>query len=162
MLWFPTAVHAGDIPDASAPELKAKFHRRMYVTGRVEDVRVPRKDALAVRVRVNEREVLLWRFGATVVATRVSCPHQGADLALGDIEEIHTGFAAGALCVRCPAHKWTFAVSGNEHVAGRCLSHPDAQVGVLDTFPVRVEAESGLVSVGFDALAPSVFAPPDF
>jgi len=52
------------------------------------------------RMRLFEREVVLWRDGAGVARCFAAhCPHQGANLGLGDVVD-------GEL--RCPFHHWRF------------------------------------------------------
>ena len=56
-----------------------------------------------VRTSLGARTLAIFARGDALFATDADCPHQGAPLELGEIEE--TG---GALCVSCPRHGWCF------------------------------------------------------
>jgi nitrite reductase/ring-hydroxylating ferredoxin subunit len=62
----------------------------------------------SVRVILGQRTLAIYsevsETGAeTLYAIDADCPHQGAALEAGDIEEVN-----GAACVVCPRHGWCF------------------------------------------------------
>ena len=57
-------------------------------------------------VEVNGRQVAVFRHGESLLATEAVCPHAGGPLHLGDIEVLPDR----SLCLRCPWHRWTFAL----------------------------------------------------
>ena len=57
-------------------------------------------------VEVNGRQVAVFRHGEALLATEARCPHAGGPLHLGDIEVLPDR----SLCLRCPWHRWRFAL----------------------------------------------------
>lgn len=78
-------------------------------------------DQRGISVRVRGRVVALFRAGDEIFALDGSCPHRGAPLGAGTIEN-------GA--VFCPMHAWSFDLR-----TGACRDNPDKPVR---SFPVRV------------------------
>ena len=74
-------------------------------------------------VTVNDKRYALYNVDGAIHATSGRCPHAGAPLAQGFLED-------GA--ITCPLHMWGFDVR-----TGECLTDPDW--ASLPTFPVRVE-----------------------
>ena len=80
------------------------------------------------------RRVALFSHAGAWYAIDAVCPHQGADLALGEIEELSDG-----PCVSCPRHGWTFDLA-----TGFCEDLGDV---ALRAYEVR-ELHSGHLCVG--------------
>jgi len=81
-------------------------------------------------------ELILIKMGSEFCAMERWCPHAGADLAEGDIEDFGEG--VGKL-VACPAHMFTFSMD-----TGKCVTAPSCPRSKV--FPVEVI--SGSVYVG--------------
>ena len=77
-------------------------------------------------VRLGDRFIALFRDGDRIVALNDACPHAGASLGTGWIED-------GA--VVCPLHRWRFSLTD-----GRCLGGGDEGVS-----RVPVEVREGWV-----------------
>ena len=78
---------------------------------------------------LNQRFVLYRNSQKQVVALKDQCPHRGAALSLGWVEDG---------CIRCPYHGWQFQADG------RCIDIPANQPGVpipkkafVETYPVQ-------------------------
>ena len=100
-------------------------------------------------MRLNGRDIVLFRRKDTAFAFDSRCPHAGGAIELGDMEDID-----GTSCVTCPVHGFHFdAVSGVSVV-------PEGTYR-LGTYPTRIEAD-GTVSVGFEGIDDSVFLDEDF
>ena len=56
-----------------------------------------------MRVLVGVRNIAIFAVGIEMFAIDADCPHQGASLETGDIED-----SGGATCVSCPRHGWCF------------------------------------------------------
>eukprot|EP00043_Microstomoeca_roanoka_P017473 m.182394 g.182394 ORF g.182394 m.182394 type:complete len:136 (+) comp16640_c3_seq4:3164-3571(+) len=68
-----------------------------------------------MKVRIKERDVVVFRDGKTAIALDARCYHAGGPLHMGDIEDV-----AGEKCVRCPWHHYKFSInSGNCMGIGR-------------------------------------------
>lgn len=109
-------------------------------------------------IQIHGQEVALFRFGERVHAVQAACPHQGANLAdgeIGDLEDIVEGHRC---YVTCPVHKFQFDLSTGAVLQGRGC-------GPLPVFAARVsrceagDASQGMVEVGFVSLGASFFAP---
>lgn len=66
----------------------------------------------AKKISVNGKTIALFKYNKNIYAIQNSCPHQGADLADGYVQD---GQAV------CPLHRWMFnlqsgAFSGNESI----------------------------------------------
>jgi nitrite reductase/ring-hydroxylating ferredoxin subunit len=79
-------------------------------------------------VCVGERELALFAVGGTYYAIDADCPHQGAGLEDGDVEELGSGGA----CVACPRHGWCFELH-----TGFCEDLDDYAVGVYRVRELR-------------------------
>jgi nitrite reductase/ring-hydroxylating ferredoxin subunit len=82
-------------------------------------------------VRVAGRSLVLFRTGDGLVAVDAECPHEGASLAEGSLDDG---------CVVCPWHQYRFELS-----SGRCLTDPALS---LKTYPATVE--NGEVRIELD------------
>ena len=123
-----------------------------------------------VPVRVNESDIALFRLelkggmGSKLFATQLTCPHMGGDLTEGskilvtDVED---------LIIECPLHHYRFDMrSGRLASTGTPLTGNSNEgggggkkVGPLQTYPVRVNKETELIEIGFEALNPMMFSP---
>lgn len=81
-------------------------------------------------VEVRSRRFALWNVDGTFHAIDDTCPHRGAPLGAGVLENGR---------VYCPLHGWAFDVTN-----GACLSNPSRPVA---SYPVRVE--NGQVFIAF-------------
>ena len=72
-------------------------------------------------VNVRGREFALYNLDGTFLALDDACPHTGASLGAGTLEDG---------CVYCPLHGWMFDAR-----TGACLNNPDRPVR---TYPTRV------------------------
>lgn len=103
---------------------------------------VPGAPAIA---RIGGREIGVLRDPRTnaLVAVRNRCPHSGARLCLGTIQQRIEGDPGGSYrtvdrtVVVCPWHGWEFDVS-----TGQCPEDDSMRVAV---YPVRIEAGRVLV-----------------
>ena len=76
-----------------------------------------------LRVTIGDRSVAVFLHGGLFYAIDADCPHQGAGLELGEIED-----APGAgPCVSCPRHGWCF-----ELATGYCEDIVDYAVRIYD------------------------------
>ncbi|KAJ7384420.1 hypothetical protein OS493_021832 [Desmophyllum pertusum] len=98
-------------------------------------------------VTVNNQKVALFKYKGTVYAVDEMCPHMGAPLHLGDIEELGQ---AALPCIVCPWHSWKYCLQ-----TGR-LKVPRKKDITLGTYPVRV-SEKGELFVGFGSLSADYF-----
>jgi len=120
-----------------------------------------------VPVRVNESDIALFRLelkggmGSKLFATQLTCPHMGGNLTEGskilvtDVED---------LIIECPLHHYRFDIrNGRLASAGTppvgYSNEKSQQVGPLQTYPVRVNVETELIEIGFEALNPMMFSP---
>jgi len=65
-----------------------------------------------IKIKVNGKNIALFKYKNNIYAIRNSCPHQGAGLADGHINDSK---------VVCPLHRWQFdletgAFTGNENI----------------------------------------------
>jgi nitrite reductase (NADH) small subunit len=81
------------------------------------------------RVEIGEVAVVLYNVDGEILASSDVCPHQGASLSQGDLDD-------GV--IMCPLHAWEFDVR-----TGECVSLPEMRP--LACYEVRVE--DGFVSV---------------
>ena len=79
---------------------------------------------------VNGRMVAVFNSAGAYYAIDDTCPHMGASLATGQLED-HA--------VTCPWHAWSFDVTN-----GQSPLNPRAKI---ETYPVRVEGEDIFVTV---------------
>ena len=80
-------------------------------------------------VSVDGERLALYNVGGAIFASSNRCPHAGAPLSLGFLEEGK---------VTCPLHMWSFDVR-----TGECLTDPDRSS--LTTYAVRVEGDTIVV-----------------
>ena len=111
--------------------------------------RAPDAPAAGRRVRVNGRDVALFRYRTRILALAADCPHGGAPLEVGDIEEFN-----GTTCICCPRHGFLF-----DCTSGKSMSPPGAYT--MTTYAVRV-VEGGVIEVGMGALDKATFSSMDF
>ena len=110
------------------------------------------------KVRVNNTDIAVFKFGEKVIATQAKCPHAGGPLYSGEIEELPDR----SLCVKCPWHKWSFCVtsrnitrrrlfSGSEGVSrhGECVWPPGRGELGLKIFPTVVKNRKS-IKIGFE------------
>lgn len=90
------------------------------------------------RVDAGGERITLYNVDGALFATTDVCPHKGAPL--------HEGFLDDCV-VMCPFHAWEFDVT-----TGECLSIPD--YASLKRFPVRLDGDRVLVLV--EAADPSL------
>ena len=169
-IWIPTNLTLSDIPKMKASYVSpgdmkmspAKLHRNPsspFPSG----IRAP----CGIPVRVNETDIALFRLelkggmGSMLFATQLTCPHMGGNLTEGskilvtDVED---------LVIECPLHHYRFDMrTGRLASAGTPpvgYSHDkNQQVGPLQTYPVRINKETELIEIGFEALNPMMFSP---
>jgi nitrite reductase (NADH) small subunit len=67
-------------------------------------------------IELEGKEVALFNVEGRFYAIANRCPHRGAPLSRGRVEEA---------AVRCPLHGWLFDLE-----SGRCLNQPEAAVAV--------------------------------
>lgn len=112
-----------------------------------------RAGALAgIRAQVNGTTLAIFKYDGEFFAIQNTCPHQGASLHLGDIEDFD-----GTLCVSCPRHKWPFSLED-----GDCMIPVDLRA---ECYPVDVRRHrdgSNMLFVGFDSFSDSLFSDEDF
>ncbi len=83
--------------------------------------------------------------------------HPGGPLHLADIEDslsLTTGQSTP--CIICPWHKWCFDLS-----TGRQLD-PLGREQHIQSYPVRVDSDTGTISIGFASFDSSCFTDYDF
>ena len=100
-----------------------------------------------VKVRVNNKDIAVFKFGDGVIATDAVCPHAGGALHAGEIEEL-----GDSLCVKCPVHKWTFSLTaGTEHKPGACVWPPSAgkQGHAVNIYPTLSDKQSKTIKIAF-------------
>ncbi|EGD76709.1 Rieske domain-containing protein [Salpingoeca rosetta] len=101
-----------------------------------EATAIPEKKGF--KVRIEDRDIALFRDGDHVFALDARCYHAGGPLHMGDIEDV-----AGKTCIRCPWHHYKFAVGTGECVGmGRITTN----TGVKQRRH-RVKVEDGKVFV---------------
>lgn len=104
------------------------------------------------KVEINGKDVAIFKNYGQFYAIDNTCPHQGASLHLGDIEDID-----GMVCVSCPRHHWPFSLED-----GSCLVPVKIQA---QWHPVQVRTMrdgSTRLFVGFPALTDTLFSDDDF
>ena len=84
---------------------------------------------------VGDREVAVFNVGGAFHAIENICPHQGAPLAEGWLDDYH---------VTCPWHAWCFDVRNGEMTAMPGLSSVDVFDVQIDGSTIRVSAEPRL------------------
>jgi nitrite reductase/ring-hydroxylating ferredoxin subunit len=78
--------------------------------------------AIPKRVSIPGRDIALFRIGDEVFALDDQCPHKGAPLSAGHVEDG---------CVTCPFHGWHFDVR-----TGACADVPARPAAVI---PLRIQ-----------------------
>jgi len=86
---------------------------------------------------VNGRMVAVFRQGETFYAVQDACPHMGASLVGGELDDT---------AVMCPWHAWRFCVK-----EGTWLDNPRSKLR-LERYPVRVQ--NGEIQVAVPATLP--------
>jgi len=97
-------------------------------------------------VKLNKKEIAIFRYGQSVFAIDEKCPHVGGPLHLGDIEKVDTN---NTFCVICPWHKWKIDLENGDLI----FPQRRKQTGV---YPVRV-TDNGDLLIGFDEFSPTYF-----
>ncbi|CAK0838262.1 unnamed protein product [Prorocentrum cordatum] len=139
---------------AQHPSDPEKLERRMAHTKALR--RMPGGSGRTVQI--HGKEVALFRFGERVHAVQAACPHQGANLADGEIGDLEDMIEGHRCYVTCPVHKFQFDLSTGALLQGRGC-------GPLPVFAVRVsrrgsgDAGQGMIEVGFESLGASFFEP---
>ena len=112
------------------------------------------------KLRVNNTDIAVFRYGERVIATQARCPHAGGPLYSGEIEELPDR----SLCVRCPWHKWAFCVSGRNltrrklftglaeaRADGECVWPPGREEAPrVKVFPAVVSKTRKSIKIGFE------------
>lgn len=123
-----------------------KPHYQYTVTGRMRKKNAPDRPKVGSNATVNGSRLALFRHGDQVFATDAACPHQGGDLAAGDIEDLD-----GSLCVSCPVHGFSFDLQRGGVSVVPCGTYQ------LRVFPTKVDAE-GVLSVALPGgMHPAMF-----
>lgn len=144
--WGSAGVRFDELLDASSIPPQYAY----TVTGaRKRLPRAPEVPHAGRRVRVNGRDVALFRYRTRILALAADCPHGGAALEMGDIEDFN-----GATCICCPRHGFLF-----DCTSGKSMSPLGTYQ--LPIFAVRV-ADGGVIEVGTSALDKAVFSSMDF
>lgn len=73
------------------------------------------------KIKVNDKSIALYKHKNNIYAIRNSCPHQGADLADGHINESK---------VVCPLHRWSFDLKTGAFVGNENIRIPTYEVKV--------------------------------
>ncbi len=89
---------------------------------------LPQTEGEAVRVTEGEHDIAIFRIGESWRAIGNECPHQGASLCDGWIDD---GVVA------CPLHAWQFSTK-----TGECLSVPNLSVPV---YQIVIQDEQALI-----------------
>lgn len=142
--FFPSGVAVAELKDAADFPPQYQY----TVTGRVRKVR-REETAVGKRVVVNATTIALFKVRGELYAFGNSCPHMGAPLFLGDIEDVD-----GKTCVSCPHHGFKFDVASGEGVA-------PTTAGAMETFATRVR-DDGVIEIGFHKIATPCFDDMDF
>eukprot|EP00929_Paragymnodinium_shiwhaense_P013781 TRINITY_DN121630_c0_g1_i1.p1 TRINITY_DN121630_c0_g1~~TRINITY_DN121630_c0_g1_i1.p1 ORF type:complete len:777 (+),score=153.26 TRINITY_DN121630_c0_g1_i1:106-2436(+) len=109
-----------------------------------------------VPLQVQDRNLALFRFGSQVFAVDRSCPHQGGNLAEGEIGDIEDMVDGRKCYITCPVHKFQFDLSTGKVLHGKCPPLPTYAVrlrSVEDAHGVQL----AIVDVGFESLASHYF-----
>ena len=106
------------------------------VTGRVERKLAEKAGA---RVHVGGEDIVVFRYRTEWFAVGGKCPHQGADLVLGDIEDVQ-----GEPALRCPRHKWRFSLRHGDRILPKAHSEY-----CLVRFPLMIDPITSTILIGF-------------
>ena len=134
-----------ELPDAAEHPPKYEY----TVTGaRKKSKCESRPEQLGKRIKVNGREVALFRYRFAPVAIAAQCPHMRGDMQLADIEDFNN-----RLCVTCPVHHYMFELSTG------ALVRPEGKTQQyrLQTYHARVTRE-GFIEIGFRTVGEELFA----
>lgn len=104
------------------------------------------------KAEVNGRDIAIFKNYGQFYAVDDACPHQGASLHQGDIEDFD-----GLVCVSCPRHHWPFSLED-----GSCALPVKIEA---TPHPVRVRTVqdgSSHLFVGFPGLAATLFSNAEF
>ena len=142
-LWEPTGIKFYDLVDASAWPPQYKY----TVTGARVKQDVPGAPQLGLQIVVNAKAVALFRYKNSPIAIAAHCPHMGAELQLGDIEDF-----GSHLCVTCPRHRYMFDLQSG------ALLRPEGKAAQyrLQSYHARVDRD-GFVEIGFRGLGEALF-----
>ena len=91
---------------------------------------LPQTEGEAVRVTEGEHDIAIFRIGDSWRAIGNECPHQGASLCDGWVDD-------GV--VSCPLHAWQFDTR-----SGECLSVAEMKVPV---YTIEVQGEQALIEL---------------
>jgi nitrite reductase/ring-hydroxylating ferredoxin subunit/uncharacterized SAM-binding protein YcdF (DUF218 family) len=95
----PAVTDAVETPAAAPPDGFA-------LTGiNASELRANARGGMRAEVAALERQLAFFAHGEKFYAIDADCPHQGAGLELGEIEEVGSSRSP---CVACPRHGWTF------------------------------------------------------
>jgi nitrite reductase/ring-hydroxylating ferredoxin subunit len=130
-LWFDTGVRLSHLVDSS---LHPPVYEYTVTGGRRRRTSLTARPPLGLDVVVNNRALTLFRHRERAIAVDAACPHNGADMCGGDIEDFvgdggargggrggswtwdgsglggTTTQASSSLCVVCPRHGFVFNV----------------------------------------------------
>lgn len=123
--------------------------------------------AAGLQVRVQGKELALFRFGGRVFAVDAKCPHQGANLCEGEVGDIEDMVLGKRYYVRCKVHKFQFDLVTGAVAEGRCpalrVYHTRIAGGAGAAAGLRHGASKGAtaatVEVGFESLGAEYFGP---
>lgn len=96
----------------------------------VDAAQLPQQDGDSVRLNEGRYDIALFRVGEELCAIDNACPHQGASLSDGWVED---GVVA------CPWHAWQFDTR-----SGECLSVSGCDVA---TYPVEMREGKAVIKV---------------
>lgn len=146
MFRFPSGVHLHELVDGN--EHPAEYITRYTVTGMTHKTRKRRTESIGKLVpSINGKQLMLWKVKGQVYATGNICPHQGAPLELGDVEDLGSN-----PLLTCPAHNWRFNLK-----TGRVNRDIVSCDKLLDTYPVEIDEHTSEIFVLFDSLDKSCF-----
>lgn len=104
------------------------------------------------KAEANGREIAIFKSRGQFHAVDDTCPHQGASLHEGDIEDFD-----GVVCVSCPRHHWPFSLED-----GSCAIPVKIQAQPRPVRVKRMRDGSRRLFVGFPAIATALFSSDDF
>merc|ERR1712154_314492 len=102
-----------------------------------------------VKVRVNDKDIAVFKYGDGIIAADAVCPHAGGALQAGEIEEL----ADSSLCIKCPEHKWTFCLtSGTQYREGDCLWPPSAKMEgrAINIYHAVADKQNKTIKIAFE------------
>jgi len=170
---FKLALHKSETPkedtgntssQPSSPGLRPKGQRRLVYQSsdpsklerRIMHNSVLQKMSVkaGVPLQVQDRNLALFRFGSQVFAVDRSCPHQGGNLAEGEIGDIEDMVEGRKCYITCPVHKFQFDLSTGKVLHGKCPPLPTYKVRLRS---IDEASKVTTVDVGFESLASHYF-----